>query len=399
MSRPVRALVCVVLIGLGTAAVASRVTSLSESELARNDLTQDYLAAKAWTHGGDPYAPTAQLGNRYLHGSELSGVYTQRRDPHPPAQILLVAPLSAVPFRTARVVWMLLNAICAALAGTLFARRLGAPTGLAVASGIGALAIPVVQQDLVYGQTGGIILLAMMAAWLSLDQERPVLGGLSLGFAAAIKLFPALLIIPLLRMGKRRTAAWSVGAAVGVSVVTAAVLGAKATETFLTVAAPQNTRFWRSAPMNVSAVSIPFRWLTRSAWRPNAPDLPGLAAALALVVFVGCLIAAARTKAGTTGDLFWAAAPLMVLATPLAWSFTLMLALPTAALLVRATYRDHPLPAALIATVLAVGVLPGLPAPGQGDAWPVVVFGFALPTYALASAAAIDFRARSAYSL
>ncbi len=407
MPRPVARIVAALVLMLGVLAVVTRVTSLSDDELARNDFTQDYVAARAWRAGDQPYAPTQVLAERYLGSAASSyrGVYEGRRDPHPPAQIVLAAPLSATPFRTARSVWLLMVAASIVAAISILAHESGASKAWSVVAGVGALAIPIAQHDLVYGQSMGIILLLLVVTWRGLRRDpaaaRDLIAGAALGLATAIKFFPALMLVPLIRQRRMRMAVTALAVAAITTIMGVAALGADATREFLTVAAPENIRFWRSAPMNVSAVSMPLRWLTQSVWQPQAPNVPLLAAVLAIVIFAGCILGAVRA-ARSDGEGFWGVAPWMILATPLAWSFSLLLVLPSVMLALARARRARgqaPVPLMLAGAVVALGVLPGLPLPAPGNPWPSVVFGYALPTYALIYLGIRYIDRQSGYSL
>lgn len=375
---------------IGLTSVALRTTTSSDTTLGRSDYTQDYLSAKAWRDGHNPYAEARELNARYFGPQSVDrGINPPgHRNPHPPPLILLSAPLAHLRYRTARITWMLITSALLALGIGVFARTLGLRRGAAAAVGVGALALPVAQIDLIYGQSNGFLVLLVGLGWRELRRGRNSRAGFAFGAATALKLFPAFLVIPLLRRRSWRAVLWQAGTAVAVMGAGMLLVGGDATDRFVTEAGPENFRFWRTAPMNISLIAIPFRWLTPHPWRPDSAfDVPGIAALIAVVAAGACIFAAFKTPARLSGDVFLAAFPWMLLASPLAWDhYALLVVGLLMAVAVRAQQTGHMPPALVVlaAAVVLVGPPPGLPAPLVRPFAPVAqLFGFALPTYAL----------------
>jgi len=304
-----------------------------------SDFAQDYVAAKAWGHGTDPYANTPDLIRRFEPGT-VQALPDNHRDPHTPFQILLARPFNAVPFRAAYATWLLLNA--AALVASLFLvlRALSLNRAVSLSIALGSLALPTVRLALANGEPNAPALLLLVAGWLSLRRGDEARAGLALGVATALRVFPILLVVPLLRKRAHRALWWQLGTAAAVSVMTGLILGVHAAIRFVTSAAPGNFRYWRAAGHNLSLLGIPFRWLTSSHWFPHSIDAPPLADIIAIGLFIACVYAAARTPARASNDVFWAAVPWAILASPLAWADYLILLIPLITLmLVRATPR------------------------------------------------------------
>src|SRR5688572_15919679 len=99
---------------LGVLAVATRATSLTDEELSRNDFTQDWLAARAWAHGADPYAPLRTIVAAELpaQAETFPIVFPSHPNPHTPAELVVVRPFSTMPYRQARVAWLLAMSAC-----------------------------------------------------------------------------------------------------------------------------------------------------------------------------------------------------------------------------------------------------------------------------------------------
>src|SRR2546421_2903569 len=104
---------------LGLVSVLSRVSYTFTNRGVTNDFTEDYVSARAWSDGLDPYTDTGKLIPRYF-GSN-SAYYDidpigQGGTPHPPPMVLSVWLLSWLPYKAARIIWLLLMASATALA-------------------------------------------------------------------------------------------------------------------------------------------------------------------------------------------------------------------------------------------------------------------------------------------
>lgn len=381
-------------IALGITSVVSRFGSFSDDVLLHNDFTQDYVAARAITAGQDPYTPIAELVRRHLpaHADSYQPTVQDRRNPHPPAQVALMRSLVWLPYAQARALWLLLDAVLIAIGAAMCFRAAGLGARASAAVGVATLALPVAQQDLIWGQPGGLLLVLLAIGVARASRGRDVAAGLWLGALAALRFYPLIFLVVF--AVRRRFRAAGVLLATFITASLAGVLGTglEGARTFATVASPHNFSFWRAGPMNLSLPAIPFRWFTQSPWRPDGFDAPVLAWVLAAALIAACVFAAATTPARISGDAHASATGWMVLAAPLAWPFTLLLALP---LIARALVpRDgSSVPAAWVMVAAAAVVLapiPGLPLPAPG--FPVMpqVLGYALPTYGLLALVVAD---------
>jgi Glycosyltransferase family 87 len=304
---------------------------LSGPFLTQNDFTPNYVAAKAWLHGENPYQELPPLIRREFGPNVESYALRpmNQRNSHPPFLIVLVSPLTRLPFRAARSIWLSLGVASVALAVGLCCRTLmfGWPTTVLLM--IAAFALSPVTSDVSNGQINGFILLLLVGAWrASKDGKREAVGGALLGVAIALKLYPVILIVPLLRERRHRTVLVAVAVAASLSIAGALGVGLSAVRTWRSLAAPNDFSYWASSPLNASLPGLAVRWLTRNPWQRTMLDQPALAALLAIALVAGCIFGIARTRARVSGDLFWAAVPWMVVASPLAWNHYVVLALP-----------------------------------------------------------------------
>jgi len=152
----------------------------SASVVTRNDFTQDFISAKAWRLGDNPYDTIPHLAQRYLSEGASPGIGPSEVNPHTPVEILFVSPLSALPYRAARALWLLLTGSCIALALSLVARHNGFSRQTSAVVGVGLLATPVAQTYLQLVQADGLCLLLISLGWLALKRRRDGWAGVSL---------------------------------------------------------------------------------------------------------------------------------------------------------------------------------------------------------------------------
>jgi hypothetical protein len=155
------------------------------------DLVQDYVGAKALTHGGNPYPVLtlafASVGIRWP---------AEHRSTHPPTAFLLVLPIVSLPWKAASAVWAAL--MLAAIAAAWWA--LGAPPELAAALAPLTILWPPAAWSL--GQLTPLWFLGIALAWRA--RNRPAAAGAAIGLASLTKLLPALSLVPFLVLGRWR---------------------------------------------------------------------------------------------------------------------------------------------------------------------------------------------------
>ena len=395
----VKKLLAVVAVLLGLLSVGSRVRFSLSIHGVTNDFTQDYVAARAWADHTDPYELTSVLVKRYLHSRASNfdiDPYNQRT-PHPPAMLGVFRLVSWMPYNAARITWLFVMSAITAFGFGLLARVLGAKKKVAWVVGIGSLAIPVVQSDLTYGQSNGLLAMLLIAAWLALRKDQDRVAGLSLGIATALKLFPLFMVLPLIRLRRWRALGWHLGTLAVLSGASSLAIGGSSSSEFLRHVSRDNFRFWRGAPFNLSILSVPYRWLTRSIWRPSAPELPLLALILVVALVLWLVASPLITPACLTKDVFWEAIPFMLLATPTLWETYLVLMVPIVFLMINRVVggrgRVHWL-TLLAAALSLIGLFPGLP-PALHTSALVQVFGFSWAMYGLVFLAARSFMGES----
>lgn len=384
--------VALLLAGAAAAGLASAIDRLaSEGPLINNDFAQDYISAEAWLAGRDPYELQVALGDRYRDATPEGAERVRTANPHPPAHMILVIPFALLPVGLALGLWIALDIVALVTALWLVLRQLQIRAGLAGLLACTCLALPVVHQEVRWGQSNGFLLLLLVLGWRMLSAGRPRATGMFLGVATALKLFPVFLLAVLIRSRAFRAARWHLGSAVMVSLVGSLVLGWQSVERFVTRVGPENFEIWRSAPWNISLVGLPYRWLSESIWRPEAFDSSTAATMLAVGLALACVAAALCTGARISGDVFMAAVPWMILASPLAWGHYLVLSLPLVVVtLVRLGSREEKLSPVLL-VVMALMIVGEWPI-YQWHSAVIQVMVYGLPTYALLAFGISDWR-------
>lgn len=130
---------------------------------------------------------------------------------YPPLLAMLLVPFTLVPCGTALSIWLVINLALWLALVVILLRYL--PRHRALVFPLGLFFVPM-WNSLFYGQIGELILLGMVVALWLVERTRPGWAGVVLGLLAAIKLYPALLILYFVL---RRQ--WRLGIAAGLTVL------------------------------------------------------------------------------------------------------------------------------------------------------------------------------------
>jgi hypothetical protein len=313
-----------------TAFLTIALPAIRSPDKAIRDFSIDYSAARAWRDGGDPFASTSANVSRYVAPRTID-----EPEWHPPLYVSLFLPLSFLPYRAAASVWALLSIAALVLAGALLARDLGYAPRWGAIGGAAATFAPPLVSDLGHGQMNSILVLLLVLAWRSLREERAV-GAIALGAAAAIKFFPAVVILAILR-GDRRTGLRAVAWAAGLSVAAALVMGHIGS---WFDAASQVSDVYATRPDNFSVTAVFVRGI-------------GTAAGMTVVGVAATVFLLVRPRG------FWCAVIVALAAWPVVWPHYLSLAVPWAALAIARSRDGVRIAATGAAAVLVVATLPG----------------------------------------
>jgi hypothetical protein len=338
--------------------LATSWTNSGEPRRTVNDFTGDFVSAKAFIRGGDPYAQTRQLARRYAIGPsniKLPLGDPHIRNPHPPAYIMLLTPLATLSYVTARNTWLILMTLSVAFAIGTIARASGASLWIAGMVALASLVLPPVVLELRIGEANALILLTLAVAWLQLKKGHSGRAGIALGIGSAIKIYPLFLVIPLIRSRNVKAALAQLATSVVLTLGSGIVLGWRDTFELVSKVMPSNTKYWLTAPNNLSILAIPFRWLTTTRWTPTAANVPTLALGLSTALALFCIAAAATTPTNLSQDLFWGTIPWMLLISPLFWYEYTVLCLPLIYLILSNHVRERRSPRWFV--LIAIGCL------------------------------------------
>jgi hypothetical protein len=302
-----------------------------------SDLTQDYLSARALRNGQSVYTP---MPARWVLADTNEVVVND----HPPPYVLALSPLGLLPYPVAFLLLAVANSVAGVAAVAIVGRELGWSARVTALGAIGLLVHPGTIACLCVGSISLLLLLVIALGWREFRRNRTGLAGAWLGAAAAIKLYPGLLLIGL-------GGQWSWR---GLGIATATVLacwGAAALATGNDLAtyalerAPENARTFVGHGFNLSAAGAAHRafgspnefspWLERVAVNPTVAEVLTWTsrALVGLLVFFG--VWRARRQPDYPDRAFAVLVPGMLLLSPLTWLHAVPMMLIPVAILAR----------------------------------------------------------------
>jgi hypothetical protein len=279
---------------------------------------------------GPTYAPT--LAEFAQHpGDPLR----QAAFSYPPIVAVLVKPLAFVSFPVAETIWLALGLAFVALTWWIASRwLLPSPATAAL-----ALLFTVIQSavwwNLEQGNMNVPIVLLSVGGVVAAIGRRFLLAGVLIGMAAALKGYPAVLLLPLLL--QRQFLAAAIGAAVGGVLTLAGLLlgGSDSSAYFLRVLPAQLAG--SAAEDNYSLSGVAHRLLEANVYHSELVNLPLVATIAPAALAVALLAASAllplrlgRQAAGLAMLNLLAALPLVVTT---GWVTTVLFAMPAASLM------------------------------------------------------------------
>jgi hypothetical protein len=177
---------------------------------------------------------------------------------YPPLLAFLAVPLAGLPDATARLIWFVFGHLCLLAAAAIVWRRLGGDRVALVAVAVAWAFGGAVVENLVLGQVNPLLLLLLAGSLSAAWQARP-LGAALVGAAAAIKLWPAAVLVK--EASARR---WR---SLGAGLLTAAALLAVPWAFVAAVLPPPHTPpragYWMGTPamLNFSVPAVVLRLL------------------------------------------------------------------------------------------------------------------------------------------
>jgi Glycosyltransferase family 87 len=305
------------------------------------DFAQEWTSARNYFTGFPIYENQETTLFLHLGYVRHKGDNLLELNAHPPTSVLVCLPFAALDYATAFRLWTLLS--LAALAATIYLLadelriRLDAWSVFPILSLILLCAyIGPLRPQLEEGQWNLFLLLLLTGVWKCSRSDRPVLGGLLLGLATAIKLFPGLLFLPFLVQRKWRLAGWGMASFLLLTLLTMAAFGLETYRRYLVEVIPHLERFrsvwfgisfkgfWSKLldPVPIGGISVPLL---------ESPLLARVLTFLCSALVVQCLVRLswrARSRQ-QQDDVFALTIVAMLLVSPIAWdNYLLLLLLP-----------------------------------------------------------------------
>lgn len=274
------------------------------------DFPNYYFGGERVLHGGAVYGSV---------GPEVEAAFGVEDYPaypaDPPFTVALLSPLALLPYETA---WVLLAALSTLLIFDtvyLVARKVGAsPEVAAAVAGVALLTTPT-RFLLITDHVESVLVPLLALGWLAMQEGRETRGGVFWGLAAALKLFPGLLLVGLFAAGRRKAAWTGVGVAALASVVGMVAVGWDDTVAFVRDVIPAS-RQWYGTLGNYSLLSF-----------GTALAAPWFGWALTVAIGVPALVLYLRESRRPT-ELWAAGLALALMLTPLSWLNYLVVLLP-----------------------------------------------------------------------
>jgi len=189
----------------------------------------------------DPSAPTFLIYQACCPEDNVSGAY---QTAHPPFATFLVLPLGLLPFKVARAIWLMIGCLAIPLAWLC----IGVNRGMALSTAA----------MWVVGLSLGVfepILMLMLALALRVSPYHPGLAAVLIGLAAAIKIYPWVLLIAFFIALRWREGLYGLITAVGVTFVADMILGKWAFAAWLAYI-PWNVERYLNTAGNASVVRL-----------------------------------------------------------------------------------------------------------------------------------------------
>ncbi len=230
-----------VLVLLGSALIATRGAWRATQPEGNRDFRLLYSCAKAWMAGANPYEDTQvrAVFDREAGDPGVDAIGAERTSNqlvYPPATFPLIAPLTALPWRLASPIWIVLNLALYPASIAMIARALRLRGTARLALWAGGLMLGPAQTALKYGQPSIVVLACIAGAWVARSRamERPdnsasirptnkssILAGVLLALATALKPSMGLLFL-LYEIGRLR---WRLALAALITLALAYAIG------------------------------------------------------------------------------------------------------------------------------------------------------------------------------
>lgn len=311
-----------------------------------NDFYQDWGSARNHRDGLPVYAPHAMSIPRHL-GVPYDPLSSIEYNAHPPTSVLLALPLARLDYPHAVLVWNAISLAMFLVSLVIVAVVLPVPRTLFLPALASLACCHPVYGNVYQGQLTLILVLLVTAIWAMERSGRSNTAGVFLGAAAAIKLFPAYLVLFYLAQGRIRPLMAAALSFLALTLATVLVLGLDTYDDYVRIVLPGQAKF-RSFGYNFSIAGLWHKLfdpggetgLIEPVWPSPALARWGtLLSDLAITAIVATFVHRARTPAQR--DLGFAlVVTAMLLVSPVTWDFSLPLLLVPIAVIARHTAKS-----------------------------------------------------------
>jgi hypothetical protein len=328
------------------------------------DFYQEWASARNYRLGLPVYSPHAVTMPLHLGRPQADWESDIQYNAHPPTSVLLALPFSGFDLPDAVLAWNLATLVGLLVSLAMVAANLPELKSLFLPV---ALFLPLclpIYGNLQQGQLTLVLVLLITAAWALDRSDRPAAAGMLVGAAAAVKLFPAYLVVYLAARGRWRGVLAAASTFAALTLATAAVLGWQTYRDYVWIVLPSLEKF-RSYGFNLSFGGFwhkLFDPASERGWITPLWYCPAIARSGTLLsdLIATAVVAAAAYRARTRdqGDLAFAlTATAMLLVSPITWDYSLPLLLVPLAVATRAAMTTR-WPAVILLPIVVVFGLP-----------------------------------------
>jgi Glycosyltransferase family 87 len=308
------------------------------------DFFQEWSSARMFRDGLPVYTSLATALERYISGDVRLIAGPSMTNAHPPTSVLLAMPLASLDFDTAFFIWNLISIPLLILSLWLIVRGLAIKCqawAVFPATTMLILCSPL-QMQIRHGQLSLLLLSLICGAWFAERSGQPRVAGVLLGAAAAIKFFPAFMLVYFAVRRRWTVVSWGAGALALLFCLTAVVLGWQTCLDYVRDVLP-NMYWFRVNWGNNSLAGFWCRIFDPAPWRKRdfsltkpllySPTLASLghwvsSATVAAITVLSALSARTRHE---EDQAFAVAVIAMLLISPITWDhYFLLLLLPLA---------------------------------------------------------------------
>ena len=319
--------------------------SLSFPYIFGKDFIQDFLISKAVWSGVNPYLPTKILADLFMGPLPVRWNFLHP-SPHPPPLALFFLPLGLLSYQHAAILWLLFELVCLSISLVLLLRSLVVEKKVILASTSGLLILlwlPI-NAELVNGQWTALLLLLLVRAWQALRSRKDIQGGILLGGAIAVKLVPWPIVLFLMLRRNWQAACAAVMTIIVANVAASILIGFDRITQYYLKVGKSVLQTYHASIGNFSLWTIGWRMFNGTSLQDwggaNVPPLfaepalaPFFSIAIPLTLLIFGFIFAFRARNIDTS--FGILICVMILVSPIAWSYYLILALFPIAIAVR----------------------------------------------------------------